>query len=65
MGVLINQLPTEIRNLALQRQSDRNNIPDPNIYLSSLPNESVGFWWNETEEGEIFWDNIDDKYGKR
>lgn len=67
--MLIKDLPIEIQRLVWIRQIEANNKPTTN---DGIYDDCDTFYWDDTDEGYEFWDNIDDgdfdcfynKYGK-
>ena len=55
--IIIKDLPEKIKLLALQRQKDAGNIPNENLYVDAFK-VNGNFDWNETPEGNEFWEII-------
>jgi hypothetical protein len=54
----IKDLPQEIKELALKRQVEQGNEADENFYLHEA------FTWGKTNEGFVFWEDIETGYFK-
>lgn len=52
--MLIRDLPEAIRTIALQRQMDQGNTPNPNLRLGA-GRSSGNFDWDKTPEGTYYW----------
>lgn len=57
--MLISELPEPIKELALKEQERAGNVRNEMLDLM-YPKNSGGFYWDETIDGPIFWDKINE-----